>query len=234
VEGVVSLSSFASEGERSPVDKFLGYLQWTREGMRQFAFPIVIWVTERIINEIARKAPDFYSWRQGVFFFESIQEAPIAPIDVEPIRLPDTETEPDDLDLPIDELSVYIAQWEATGQEDASLAILYTLLARAYERDNQIDQASSTWQKAINLQYNLNLSLELTASLNRLGILYCYQGKYSEAEPVFLRSLEIREWELGADHHDVATSLNNLAALYDSQAKVHRIRTSLFAIAGNR
>ncbi|GBO55492.1 kinesin light chain [Pseudanabaena sp. lw0831] len=215
VEGVVSLSSFVSEGERSPVDKFLGYLQWTREGMRQFTFPIVIWVTEHIHNEISRKAQDFYSWRQGVFFFESIQEETIVPIDVEPIDFPDPES--DDLDLPIDELLVYIAQREATGQEDASLATFYTLLAKAYKRDNQIDQAISTWEKAIDLQEKLNLSLELAHSLNELGFLYYYQGKYNKAEPLYLRSLEIRERELGVEHSSVATSLNNLAELYNSQ-----------------
>jgi Tfp pilus assembly protein PilF len=217
VEGVVSLSGFASEGERSPVDKFLGYLQWTREGMRQFPFPIVIWVTEHIHDEISRKAQDFYSWRQGVFFFEAIQEEPIVPIDVEPIDLSDPES--DDLDLPIDELLVYIAQQEADGQEDASLATFYTLLARAYKRDNQIDQAISTWQKVIDLQEKLNLTLELAHSLNELGFLYYYQGKYGEVEPFYLRSLKIREQYLGADHPDVANSLNNLAAFYYSQGK---------------
>ena len=38
--------------------------------------------------------------------------------------------------------------------------------------------------------------------------------KYSEAEPLYLRSLEIRERQLGADHPDVASSLFNLAVLY--------------------
>jgi tetratricopeptide (TPR) repeat protein len=217
VEGVVSLSSFASEDERSPVDKFLGYLQWTREGMRQFAFPIVIWVTEHIHNEISRKAQDFYSWREGVFFFESIQEEPIEPIVVEPVRLPDPET--DDLDLPIDELLVYIAQREAAGQEDASLATFYTLLARAYRRDNQIEQAISTWQKAISLQEKLNLYLDLATSLNNLGLLYDYLGKYSKAEPLVHQSLEIREQRLGEEHPDVAQSLSNLAELYREQGK---------------
>jgi tetratricopeptide (TPR) repeat protein len=217
VEGVASLSSFASEGERSPVDKFLGYLQWTREGMRQFAFPIVIWVTEHIHNEISRKSQDFYSWRQGVFFFESIQEEPIVPIDVEPIDLQDPES--DDLDLPIDELLVYIAQREATGQEDASLTTFYKLLAKAYERDNQIEQAIATWQKAINLQEKLNLSLELIASLNSLGILYFQQGRYAIAEPIFEKGLQLTREMLGDRHPDVATSLNNLAGLYDSQGR---------------
>ena len=46
-----------------------------------------------------------------------------------------------------------------------------------------------------------------------------HQGKYAEAEPLYQRSLAIREKALGKDHPDVATSLNNLAALYHNQGK---------------
>ena len=45
------------------------------------------------------------------------------------------------------------------------------------------------------------------------------QGRYAEAEPFFLRSLSIRQQQFGDDHPDVATSLNNLAALYESQGR---------------
>ena len=45
------------------------------------------------------------------------------------------------------------------------------------------------------------------------------QGKYVEAEPLYKRSLAIKEKALGKDHPDVALSLNNLAVLYDSQGK---------------
>ena len=45
------------------------------------------------------------------------------------------------------------------------------------------------------------------------------QGKCEEAEPLYQRSLGIRETKLGKDHPDVATSLNNLAALYRTQGK---------------
>ena len=49
--------------------------------------------------------------------------------------------------------------------------------------------------------------------------LYRNQGKYNEAEPLYLRSLVISEKALGKDHPEVATSLNNLAGLYNSQGK---------------
>ena len=56
-------------------------------------------------------------------------------------------------------------------------------------------------------------------SLNSLAVLYQSQGRYAEAEPLFKRSLAIREKALGPDHPDVGTSLNNLAVLYQSQGR---------------
>ena len=53
--------------------------------------------------------------------------------------------------------------------------------------------------------------------LNQLARLYEDQGKYNEAEPLYLRSLSIREKQLGENHPTVATSLNNLALLYNAQ-----------------
>jgi len=50
--------------------------------------------------------------------------------------------------------------------------------------------------------------------LNTLGTLYDYQGQYEAAEPILKRSLAIFEEQLGADHPDTASSLNNLAGLY--------------------
>ena len=43
------------------------------------------------------------------------------------------------------------------------------------------------------------------------------QGKYAEAIPLAEKALAIQEKVLGKEHPDVATSLNNLAALYQSQ-----------------
>ncbi|MTJ47137.1 tetratricopeptide repeat protein [Dolichospermum sp. UHCC 0259] len=62
-----------------------------------------------------------------------------------------------------------------------------------------------------------NENTEFTFSLNGLAVLYYYQGRYSEAEPLYLQSLEIRKHQLGADHPAVAQSLNNLAVLYKAQ-----------------
>ncbi len=54
----------------------------------------------------------------------------------------------------------------------------------------------------------------MATSLNSLGALYQSQGEYTQAEPLFERSLAILEKALGPDHPNVATSLENLADLY--------------------
>ncbi|OUL28469.1 tetratricopeptide repeat protein, partial [Nostoc sp. 106C] len=49
--------------------------------------------------------------------------------------------------------------------------------------------------------------------------LYDSQGRYSEAEPLYLQALSLKRRLLGEEHPSVATSLNNLAGLYDSQGR---------------
>ena len=39
-------------------------------------------------------------------------------------------------------------------------------------------------------------------------------GDYAKAEPLFRQALEIRKRALGENHPDYASSLNNLAVLY--------------------
>ncbi len=59
----------------------------------------------------------------------------------------------------------------------------------------------------------------MPASLNNLVQLYHAQGKDAEAEPLYQRSLAIREKALGPEHPDVATSLENYAAILRQTAR---------------
>ncbi|MEH2458045.1 tetratricopeptide repeat protein, partial [Nostoc sp.] len=59
----------------------------------------------------------------------------------------------------------------------------------------------------------------VATSLNDLALLYNSQGRYDQAEPLFLQALELRKRLLGDAHPSVATSLNDLALLYNSQGR---------------
>ena len=55
--------------------------------------------------------------------------------------------------------------------------------------------------------------------LNSLAVLYHQQGKYTEAEFLYQRALQVREPQLGPEHPYIAYSLSGLATLYYKQGK---------------
>ena len=64
------------------------------------------------------------------------------------------------------------------------------------------------------------LESEVAANLLLKTANYLYgRAQYEQAKPLYQRALAIREKALGPDHPDTAGSLNNLAALYDSQGQ---------------
>ena len=65
-----------------------------------------------------------------------------------------------------------------------------------------------------------DITFEEAARLLNQAAYFCYeQGQYADAEPLYRRSLVIRERCLGAGNLDVAQSLNNLALLYSTQGR---------------
>jgi len=60
---------------------------------------------------------------------------------------------------------------------------------------------------------------DLIAPYVGLGQFYVGRGVYAQAEPWYTQCLLVSQTQLGADHPDVATSLNNLALLYGYQGR---------------
>ena len=61
-------------------------------------------------------------------------------------------------------------------------------------------------------------SAALMGAYNQFAALY-EQGRYAEAERFARKALELSRKEFGPDHPHVATSLNNLAELYQAQGR---------------
>jgi tetratricopeptide (TPR) repeat protein len=54
---------------------------------------------------------------------------------------------------------------------------------------------------------------DVATSLNNLALLYESQGRYDQAEPLYLQALNICERRLGLDHPHTVTVRKNLEAL---------------------
>ena len=72
--------------------------------------------------------------------------------------------------------------------------------AEAFEKQAKLPQAAREYEQALDLarQYLGPEDLTTAAVMNRLANLYRDMGRYAEAEPLFRRSLEIYEKQLGA------------------------------------
>jgi tetratricopeptide (TPR) repeat protein len=226
--GVEKLHSIEWQREKSELDKFFGYLQWTREGLREFPYSIVLWVTSTVEVNLRKKSPDFWSWRKGVFRFISPPSNFLPSQEFLPI-LQSFDEITIDKDIPSiskEDLLELIEQIEVNkGKKEPRLASLYASLAKIYNlrllsrrqladyRQEQ-DLAIEYYQKAIDLQKELNLELDLVASLNSLAGIYYSLGEYQKAIEFHQQSLAI--FQRIGDRWREADSYNNLGNLYSS------------------
>ncbi len=83
--------------------------------------------------------------------------------------------------------------------------------AEAYKQGRYTD-AEEPLKAALKEVQRLGQDSPLGTTLNKLALLYHAQVMYAEAEPLYKRSLAIRE-ALGSEHSNLAQGLDNYAAL---------------------
>jgi tetratricopeptide (TPR) repeat protein len=231
-EELLWLNLQGEDEQPTQLDKFYGYLQWTREGLQEFPYPIVLWVTRRILQNLSRRSPDFWSWRRGVYRFvaEESSYTPQLPRPDANLRSMEAESE-DEFALPLEDLLNLVARTEAQkGTATAELAALYDRLGQTYARRVESGEAKdlrqermeaiACFRRAIDLQQRLDLKSERMNSLRRLGNCYDSQSNYPAALEYQQQSFEIAR-EIG-DRGGEARSLGNLGNAYDSLGQYQR------------
>ena len=228
------------QDEQSELDKFFGYLQWTREGLREFRYPIVLWVTQRILREMSRRAPDFWSWRKAVLrFADESPQLTQFPIAVNPPFQPAQDKPEAEFLPPLAELQTEIATLTAKDLNAPGLANLYERLGQFYAQsirqgiaqnlEQEREQSIAAFQQAVSRYKVQNNRLAEMNTLNQLGIFFDKQSCYLEAINCYKKSLEIAQ---EIDFRDgEASSLVNLGNTYTSlgqyQQAIHFHQQSL-------
>jgi tetratricopeptide (TPR) repeat protein len=212
---------------QSDLDKFFGYLQWTREGLREFRYPIVLWVTYPILREMSRRAPDFWSWRKAVLRFAAEEEVaePIDPIIHRDPPTPLFSSQDDDFFPPPEEIRSEIYQLESNNPESANLAVLYKQLAEIYVKrilrdrsgvinlKNEQREAIDAFDQAISRYQKLNHRFGLASTLLDFGEFLLVLSRYDEAIAFYQKSLDI--WSEINDLDGEASSFAKLGYVYE-------------------
>jgi tetratricopeptide (TPR) repeat protein len=197
----------------SQQETFFGYLQWTREALLNFQFPVVLWLNSKILPSLIEKAPDFWSWRTGVYWFGVDPQGLKV---VEPsITQPQTEAALVPTEL-LDDLTRLIAildQQATPGPEvlvnlDSKLSELYGYRGKSVHNRELV---ILFYQRVTKLLRKFDLKPELADKLEALGNLY-FERRYDtrSALPYYEEALTL--------HREVGNRLgeaNTLRAIGD-------------------
>jgi tetratricopeptide (TPR) repeat protein len=222
-QGVVSITGFATAfTNKVPLEEAMRILNFNRERLVAHAFNQIWWMTPSFMQTSIHAMLDINSWFSlRLQLTEMVLMEPML-VEQSPVSSHGVYANIDDTRRRVHNLLQRFQQAQSAGTPDLELIQTYLLPALEALADvgAQKDLRDLTLQfEGLLGQLKLTDSPELADSLNRLAKLYYEQGRYSEAEPLLLRSLAIRESNLGADHPSVAIGLNNLAELYRTQGR---------------
>ena len=170
VLGIDDLLPLQLDADRSQLEKLFGYLQWTREAFLLFQFPVVVWWTQAVLAQLAEQAPDFWSWRGGVFWFWQTQPSLVTAKGKIPNSVSELVSPQPQAGLAIHpeisgwlHLIEYIQQQQ--GQETPLLVGLYERLGKAYTQLGNTRQdrqfAIQAMKRSIALKKKLGLETDL-------------------------------------------------------------------------
>ncbi len=109
-------------------------------------------------------------------------------------------------------LSLFL--WPACTAAQETLWEKSTAAGMEAYQQGRYGEAKKWWLAALEEAENFGPDDERLATiLHNLASLYQDQGNYPEAEPLFKRSLALREKALGPDHPNLALMLENYAVL---------------------
>ncbi|KAL4766480.1 uncharacterized protein BDW70DRAFT_165606 [Aspergillus foveolatus] len=88
--------------------------------------------------------------------------------------------------------------------------------------DGRFNEAALLFEDILEIQRSLHgeTDIETTVcAMGNLALVYCYQGRWTEAEKLQTPVLEIRKEKLGPDHSMTLETMNNMALAYEGLGK---------------
>jgi len=103
---------------------------------------------------------------------------------------------------------------ELYGPESVQAANSLGALGYALLKAGEPARAEPLLERAVAIHQQVNETADEIAPFDQLASLYVQQGRFDEAETLYLQSVERSRRRFGEIHPETATRINNLAALY--------------------
>jgi tetratricopeptide (TPR) repeat protein len=214
--GVLSVTGFATAfNSHVPLVESMGVLNFNRDRLVANSLCQIWWMTPVFAQTALYAMPDITSW-----FIAKLHLTEYLPID--PITIPPEKSSAgvyaniDDARRRSQNLLQRMQAAQAAGVDDAEL--LESFLLPALEALSEVGAQKSLHDLSLQFEgllgkFKLTNSVQVAIALARIAVLYTSQGRYAEAEPLYVRSLQIAENSLGANHPNTQTIRENLEIL---------------------
>jgi tetratricopeptide (TPR) repeat protein len=219
--GIVSITGFSTAfNNQMSLPEALRIVNFNRERFLVPDVKQIWWMTPAFMQTSIHVMPDLNRWfNLRLQLTEGISNNQSTEIEPALEFAPASYANMADTHRRVENLLQRFHQAQAAGLPDDELLANYLLpaLESLAEVGAQQELRDLTLQfEGLLGRLKVNDSPEVAISLDRLAGLYYHQGRYSDAEPLYIRALVINEQQLEANHPNTATSLNNLASLYCS------------------
>lgn len=181
--------------------------------------PLIIWLPTYGLKAIMNGAPDFFSVRSGVFFFENDEKLMSQQIS-EAISLGESEQDAltfEERQTRLEDLKDLLAEYQSLPNKKRDFEAEYELkdrLADLYLKMAHYSKAKKLFQELLDYAEQRNNEEKIANQLRHLGSFYRSEGNYPKAEEFYLKALQIQLNTLGENHPVAASSYNNLGSVY--------------------
>jgi tetratricopeptide (TPR) repeat protein len=217
-----------SISSREAYPPLLSSLNLKRELFRQeVPLPLLLWLPDYALTALARKAPDFWAWRSGLYEFAPEREAAeqsLEMIRAEVMHITDSLPERAKRER-LAALKGLLDDYRELGdglREQEARASLLNEIGLMHEVLGEWTEAKQGYVESLTISRNLNDSSGEAVALHNLGGIAQDQGELEEARRLYEESLDIKK-RLD-DQSGVAGTLHNLAMLAQAQGQMDEAR----------
>jgi tetratricopeptide (TPR) repeat protein len=214
--GVLSVTGFATAfNNQVPLVEAMRVLNFNRDRLVANSLCQIWWMTPFFAQTAIYAMPDITSW-----FIAKLQLTEYPQVDTK-----DTPTEKNsggayaNIDDARRRAQNLLQQMQAAQEAEVDgIELLENFLLPALEALSEVGAQKSLHDLSLQFEellgkLKITNSVQVSIALARIAILYENQGRYSEAEPLYVRSLQIAESTLGANHPNTQTIRKNLEIL---------------------
>jgi tetratricopeptide (TPR) repeat protein len=221
--GLVSVTGFSTAfTNKVPLEESIRVLNFHRDRLVSPNLNQIWWMTPAFLQTSIHAMPDINSWFSLRSQLTEMILNELDPSRYLPISPDGTYSNIDDARRRVHNMLQRFQQAQLAGMSDLDLLITYLLPALEIlsKVNAQKELRDLTLQfEGLLGQLKLTNSPEMATSIDHLAGLYHSQGRYSDAELLYLRALKIRSQQFGENHSSVAAIINTLAGLYYSQGR---------------